>query len=333
MHTPQSAATPTESSGRRRILLTALAAGVLGGTALAATAQEVWKPTRPITLIVPFPPGGGSDVLVRSVAPALSARLGQTVVVDNKTGAAGAIGSDFVYRAAPDGYTLLVASLDAQSMAPHVQKVPFDATKFTLVGGMASMGYALMGRADLPAQTLPELLSLMKRQELTYASGGAGSSLHIFTELFARETGTKMLHVPYKGAGPGVLALLGGQVDLMMVPIAVAPQHRGKLKLYGITPGQRVESMKDVPTLSEQGVNVAGASWMGVVAPPATPSAVVNTVSAALSEIIASPELKPRLLEIGMTPISMSQPEFAKFYADEYRRWGDVVRSANIRAD
>lgn len=330
MRTTHSLATPT---GRRRIVLTALLAGLFGGTALAAAAQEAWKPNRPITIVVPFPPGGGSDVLARSVAPALSARLGQTVVIENKTGASGGIGSDFVYRAAPDGYTLLVASLDAQSMAPHLQKVAFDATKFTLVGGMASMGYALMGRPNLPAQTLPELVSLMKRQELTYGSGGAGSSLHVFTELFAKETGTKMLHVPFKGAGPGVLALLGGQVDLMMVPIAVAPQHRGKLKVYGITPGQRVESMKDVPTLSEQGINVAGASWIGVVAPPATPAAVVNTVSAALREVIASPELQPRLREIGMTPISMSPAEFAKFYADEYHRWGDVIRAANIRVE
>jgi len=324
----------TTSTGGRRIVLTALLAGLLGGTALgAAAAEEAWKPTRPITIVVPFPPGGGSDVLVRSVAPALSARLGQPIVIENKTGASGAIGSDFVYRAAPDGYTLLVASLDAQSMAPHLQKVAFDATRFTLVGGMASMGYALMGRPDLPAQTLPELVSLMKRQELTYGSGGAGSSLHVFTELFAKETGTKMLHVPFKGAGPGVLALLGGQVDVMMVPIAVAPQHREKLKVYGITPAQRVDSMKDVPTLSEQGIDVAGASWIGVVAPPATPAAVVNTVSAALREVIAAPQLQPRLREIGMTPITLSQAQFARFYADEYRRWGDVIKAANIRVE
>lgn len=318
---------------RRRVLFTALLAGALGGTTLVATAQDTWKPTRPITMVVPFPPGGGSDALIRSIAPSLSARLGQPVIIDNKAGASGAIGSEFVYRATPDGYTLLVASLDAQSMAPHLQKISFDATKFTLVGGMASMGYALMGRSDLPAQTLPELVALMKRQELNYGSGGTGSSLHIFTELFAKETGTKMLHVPFKGAGPGVLALLGGQIDLMMVPIAVAPQHQSKLKVYGITPAQRVDSMKDVPTLAEQGVNVSGASWIGVVAPPGTPVAVANTVSAAIREVIALPEIQRKLREIGMTSISMSHGEFAKFYADEYRRWGDIIKAANIRLE
>ena len=321
------------SAARRRVLFNVLLGGVLGGTTLITAAQETWKPTRPITMVVPFPPGGGSDVLMRAIAPNLASRLGQAVVVDNKTGASGAIGSDYVYRAAPDGYTLLVASLDAQSMAPHLQKVSFDATKFTLVAGMASMGYVLMGRSDLPAQTLPELLALMKRQELTYGSGGAGSSLHVFSELLAKETGAKMLHVPFKGAGPGVLALLGGQVDLMMVPMAVAPQHRSKLKVYGITSPQRVDSMKDVPTFAEQNLNVVGASWIGVVAPPGTPVAVANTVAAALREVMASPDIQTRLREIGMMPIAMSQSEFAKFYADEYRKWGDVIKAANIRAE
>jgi tripartite-type tricarboxylate transporter receptor subunit TctC len=308
-------------------------AGALVGTTLVTEAQETWKPTRPITVVVPAPPGGGADVLIRTIAPGLAARLGQSVIVDNKPGASGAIGSDFAYRAAPDGHTLLVASLDVQSMLPHLRKVSFDTMKFTMVGGMASMGYALMGRSDLPAQTLPELVALMKRQELTYGSAGAGTSLHIFTELFAKETGTKMLHVPFTGAGPSTLALLGGQVDLAMVPIAVAPQYLSKLKVYGITPAERVDSMKDVPTLAEQGVKVSGASWIGVVAPPGTPAAVANTVSAAIREVMASPETQRRLREIGMTPMSMSQGEFAKFYAVEYRHWGDVIKAANIRVE
>lgn len=317
----------------RRTILIGLVAVAFAGTPLGATAQTTWTPKQPIRMIVPFPPGGGSDTLVRSIAPSLSERLGHSIVVENKTGASGAIGSDFVYRAEPDGYTMLIASLDAQSMAPHLQKVNFDATKFTLVGGIASMGYALMGRSDLPANTLPELLELMKSQELTYGSGGTGSSLHIFTELFKKETGSKMLHVPFKGAGPGVLALLGGQVDLMMVPIASAPQYLSRLKVFGITPAERVNSMKDIPTLSEQGINVAGASWMGIVAPPGTPEIVANTVSAALSEVVASPEMQQKLAGMGMTPITMSRPQFKSFYADEYQRWGDAIKEANIRLE
>lgn len=317
---------------RRRILCGALATLAIGGvTPFGAAAQESSASSHAITMVVPFPPGGGSDTLVRTIAPSLSSRLGQPVVVINRTGASGAIGSSYVYRAKPDGHTFLVASLDAQSMAPHLQPVTFDATNFALVGGIASMGYALMGRADLPADTLPELIDLLKRENLTYGSGGVGSSLHIFTELFAKETGTKMLHVPFKGAGPGVLALLGGQIDLMMVPIAAAPQYLSELKVYGITPAERVDSMKDVATLVEQGIDVSGASWMGVVAPPKTPDDVTQRVSEALREVVALPDIQVQLAAIGMTPISMSQTEFAKFYLDEYQRWGEAIVDADIR--
>jgi len=317
----------------RGLALIGLVAVALAGVPAASSAQEKWNPTQPIRMIVPFPPGGGSDSLIRTIAPSLSQRLGQPVVIENRSGASGAIGSDFVYRAAPDGYSLLVASLDAQSMAPHLQNVNFDATKFSFVAGIASMGYALMGRSDLPANTLPELLDLMKTRELTYGSGGAGSSLHIFTELFAKETGTKMLHVPFKGAGPGVLALLGGQVDLMMVPIASAPQYLSKLKVFGITPDERVDSMKDVPTLKEQGINVAGASWMGILAPPGTPDDIAETVSSAVSEIVSDPATKKQFAPIGMTPMMMSRADFGKFYIDEYRRWGQVIKDADIRLE
>lgn len=316
---------------RRRALLSGIMA--LAFAMPAAHATSSWSPSQPILMVVPFPPGGGSDTLVRSIAPMLSERLGQSVVVENKSGASGAIGSDFVYRAAPDGYTMLIASMDAQSMAPHLHNVNFDATKFTLVGGIASMGYALMGRKDLPADTLPELIELLKKEDLTYASGGAGSSLHILTELFIKETGTDMLHVPFKGAGPGTLALLGGQVDLMMVPIAAAPQYRDQLKIYGITPDKRVDSLSDVPTLSEQGVDVVGASWMGVVAPPGTPDSVANTVYEAIAEVVRMPKVQENLLGMGMTPILMSRSEFQDFYIAEYRKWGGVVKDANITLD
>ncbi|MFZ2856499.1 Bug family tripartite tricarboxylate transporter substrate binding protein [Acidovorax sp.] len=321
-----------DTTTRRRLLAAAALASLAAAWSGTALAQD-WKPTKPITIIVPFPPGGGSDVLIRAVERGLSQRLGRPVVIENRTGASGAIGTEFAWRAAPDGYTLLVGSLDAHSMAPQLRKVPFDATKLVPVAGMASMGYVLMGRSDLPANNLAELIALGKTKELTYGSGGAGSSLHVFTELFARETDTKLLHVPFQGAGPGVLAVLGGQVDLMMVPIAVAPQHRGRLKAFGITPAQRVDSLKDVPTLSEQGVKVAGASWIGVLAPPGLPANIGNTVGAAIREVVASAEFQPRLREIGMQPIQMTQPEFAKFYLDEYKKWGDVIRAAHITVD
>lgn len=300
--------------------------------AFPALAQDAWKPTHPIRIVVPFPPGGGGDIVTRLVAKSMEGSLGQAIIVDNKPGASGSIGSDAAYRAAPDGYTLLSASLDAQAMYPHVGRVRFDSSRFVAVGGIAQMPYVLMGRLELPARDLPELRQLMKTRSLTYASAGAGSSLHVLAELFAKESGSPLLHVPYQGAGPGIQALLGGQVDLMMVPLAVAPQYRAKLRTYGVTSAQRADAMKDVPTLKEQGVNVVGESWAALLAPPGTPEAVVDSLSHALHLAVASPEVEQKLRDLGMTPITMTRKDFAQFYGAEYRRWGDVIKAAQIHA-
>jgi tripartite-type tricarboxylate transporter receptor subunit TctC len=316
----------------RRFFTGALCLALAASAAAPALAQEPWKPTRPIKIVVPFPPGGGGDIITRLVAKSMEASLGQAIVVENRPGASGSIGSDATYRAAPDGYTLLSASLDAQAMYPHVGNVPFDPARFVPVGGMAQMPYVLMGRPDLPASNLSELRQLMRGKTLTYASGGSGSSLHVFAELLAREAGSPLLHVPYQGAGPGIQALLGGQVDLMMVPLAVAPQHRAKLRAYGVTSAQRAEAMKDVPTLKEQGVNVVGDSWAALLAPPGTPESVVESLSQALRQAVGTPEVSQKLRELGMTPITMTRRDFAQFYGAEYRRWGDVIKSARIRA-
>jgi tripartite-type tricarboxylate transporter receptor subunit TctC len=218
-------------------------------------------------------------------------------------------------------------------MYPHVNKVGFDSAKYVPIGGMAQMGYVLMGRPDLPATTLLELRTLMKATKLSYASAGPGSSLHVFTELFAKEANSQMLHVPFQGAGPGLQALAGGQVDLMMVPMAVAPQFRSKLRVYAVTSAQRVEAMKDVPTFAEQGLNVVGDSWAALLAPPGTSAAMVDALANALHEAVAAPEVTKKLREMGMTPMTMSRKDFAEFYASEYRRWGEVIKTANIRLD
>lgn len=316
----------------RRLVATLLGLGMAASVVLPATAQDAWRPARPIKLVVPFPPGGGGDVITRLVARSMETSLGQAFIVENKPGASGSIGSDAAYRAAPDGYTLLSASLDAQAMYPHVSTVGFDSARFVPIGGMAQMGYVLMGRSDLPAATLAELRAVMKTKTLSYASAGAGSSLHVFTELFAKENGSPLLHVPYQGAGPGVQALLGGQVDLMMVPLAVAPQYRSKLRVYAITSAHRADTMKDVPTFAEQGLNVVGDSWAALLAPPGTPEPVVESLAAALRHAVATPEVSQKLRDMGMTPILMSRKDFAQFYASEYRRWGEVIKTAQIRA-
>lgn len=324
--------TRTSASASRRHFLACVASAASAFTPLASLAAD-WKPSRPITLIVPFAAGGGSDIAGRLVAQVMSQVLGQPVVVDNKSGASGAIGSEYVYRAAPDGYTLLLGSLDAQGLYPHLRKVGFDSAKFVQIGGTATMGYAIMGRADLPAADLQSLVALGKRQELTYGSGGTGSSLHVFIELFARETGIKLLHVPYQGAGPALQAIAGGQVDLMPVPLAVAPQYRGRLKVYGTTTARRVDSLREVPTLTEQGVNVVGESWSAVLAPPGTPQPIITTLAAALRHAVEAPEMAKKWSDLGVNPLKLTGQQFSQFYADEYRKWGEVIRAAGIKLD
>jgi tripartite-type tricarboxylate transporter receptor subunit TctC len=317
----------------RRAALRVLGFAAGGFASALSMAEDAWKPTRPITVVVPFPAGGGSDIAGRLLAQQLSTRLGQAVVVENKAGASGAIGSEFVYRATPDGYTLLLGGLDAQGMYPHLRKVGFDSARFVQLGGTAQMGYALMGRAELPADNFSALIVLAKQKELTYGSGSTGSSLHVVMELFAREAGIKLLHVPYQGAGPALQAIAGGQVDLMPVPIAVAPQYRSRLKAYGSTAAKRVESIKDIPTLREQGLNVVCESWGALLAPPGTPQPIVQTLSTALQDSVASPEMMKKWAEMGMTPVGLPPAQFAQFYADEYRKWGEVIRVTNIRLD
>lgn len=314
-------------------LSNAVCFGILAVAALPAQAQEAWKPTRPIRVVVPFPPGGGGDILTRILTKPMEASLGQSLVVDNKPGATGAIGSDFAYRSAPDGHTLLSTSLGPMAMYPHMSSVPFDAARFVPIGGIGQMGYVLMGRGDLPAASLGELRTLMKSRTLSYASGGAGSPQHVLTELFAKEAGAALLHVPYQGAAPAAQAILGGQVDLMMVPLAVASQYRGRLRAYALSSAERGEWMKDVATFKEHGMNVVGEAWAALLAPPGTPEAVVESLSRALRQALASPEVIQKLREQGMSPMSLSRKEFAEFYSVEYRRWGEVIKSANIRAE
>lgn len=303
-------------------------------TGTGATAQEAWTATKPIKLVVPFSPGGGADVAARLIAQSMEARLGQPVFVENKAGASGAIASDYVYGAAPDGSVLLVGTADTQSMNPHVNKVRFDASKFVPVAGIAVIPFVLMGRPELPAADLPALLALMKSQSLTYSSSGAGAASHIDTSIFANSAKvTNLVHIPYQGAGPALQALAASQVDLMMVPMSSAVQYRSKLRTYGVASLARVDAIKDVPTLAEQGVPVNGDSWCGVLAPPGTPPAITAALSKAIRDTVAAPEMQKKLRDIGMTPVGLTQAEFQKFYGDEYLRWGDAIKAANLKTD
>jgi tripartite-type tricarboxylate transporter receptor subunit TctC len=219
-------------------------------------------------------------------------------------------------------------------MYPHLNKVRFETPKFVPIGGMFRMPYVLMGRADLPAANVNELAALMRTKSLSIGNAGAGSSLHILAGMFTQVAkAPDTLHVPFQGAAPGLQALLGGQIDLMMVPLVSAPQYRSKLRTYGIASLQRVDSMKDVPTLVEQGYAVSGDSWAGLVAPPGTPDAIAGALGKALRDSVSSPEMTKKITEMSVLPINSSPSEFSKFYLEEYRKWGEVIKTTGIKVE
>lgn len=328
-------ATPIpQTSMHRRQLLAGLAAAGLCATAPMALAQSAWKPAGPVKIVVPWPPGGASDILARYIANGLGDKLGQPVVVENRAGAAGSIGSAAVYSAPPDGTTLLLGITDSNSIYPHVVQTRYDSTKFVPVAPVGQSAFMLLGRPDLPASNLQELLALARKQQLSYASAGVGGSPHLMTVAFARIAKLdNLLHVPYTGMAPALQALLANQVDFMLVSVGGATQYRSKLKFFGVTSAQRVPAIGDVPTLSEQGVAMVGGFWMGVLAPPNTPAATVSALAKAIDEVTATPEYKAKVVEFGMSTLSGTQAEFSKYYLDEYRKWGEVVKAANIKVE
>ena len=319
---------------RRRQLLAALAGAGLAGTTPFAQAQAAWKPAGPVKFVVPYPPGGASDILIRLISPGLSERLGQPAVVENKAGATGSIGSGYVYSAPADGTTLLVGLSDPLSIYPHLAKTPYDASKFVPVASIGSTPFVLLGRPGLPASNLQELIALAKKQPLNYANAGMGGSIHMMTLAFGRAAGIdKMLHVPYTGMAPALQALMANQVDVVFSVVGGATQYRSRLKFFGVTSAERVPAVPEVLTFTEQGLPLVQELWMGVLAPPNTPAATVAALSKAINEVVATPAYKARTTELAMSANPMPQPEVAGYYLDEYRKWGELVRSSNVKLD
>lgn len=318
---------------RRQLLATLAAAPFVGATPFVR-AQATWTPAVPIKIVVPFPPGGSSDILARFISMGIGEKLGQPVVVENRPGATGSIGSAYVYGAPANGTTLLLGITDSNSIYPHLAQTRYDATKFVTVAPLASTGFVLLGRPELPANNLQELLALMKKDKLSYASAGAGSGPHMMAVAFANAAKVdNLLHVPYTGMAPALTALMGKQVDIMLVAVGGAAQYRSKLKFYGVSSAQRVTAIPDVPTLKEQGLDIVGEAWMGVLAPPNTPAAVTTALAKAFNEVTSTPEYKAKVVDLGMSTLSGSPVEFGKLYMDEYRKWGDLVRTANVKLE
>jgi len=302
----------------------------------AAAAAQSDFPSRPIRLIVPFAAGGGNDILARAVAAKLQAKLGQPVVVENKAGAGGNIGAEFVARAAPDGYTLLIAT-NTVVINPHVQKsVPFDVRRdFAPIALLASTPFVLVVNNDLPVRSVGQLVDFARANpnRLSYASTGLGTPHHLGMELFRSLTGTTMVHVPYKGSVPALTDTATGQTQLMFATInAAMPFMQGqRVRALGVGERTRLASMRELPTIAESGVpGFELTAWYALLAPAATPAAVQKRLSEAVLQGMSEADTRERLSPSGFEITSGTPAELRALIATDYEQWGRVVRTAGI---
>jgi tripartite-type tricarboxylate transporter receptor subunit TctC len=327
---------------QRRALL---AAGLL----LPAThtwSQGAW-PAKPVRIVVPFAAGGTTDILARALAPELQQALGQPVVVDNKPGAGGNTGAAEVAKAAADGYTLLMGTVGTHAINVSLYpKLPYDPIKdfapVTLVAGVPNVLVMNPGTAQrLAIQSVPDLVRALKAQpgRLNMASSGNGTSIHLAGELFKSMTGTFMVHIPYRGSGPALIDLMGGQMDLMFdnLPSAMPHIRSGRLEALAVTSAVRSSALPDLPTVAEAGgpmlAGYEASSWFGLLAPAHTPMEIVNRLQAETAKALATPAIKERLQSQGAIPSGMTSAEFARLIDAETKKWGKVVRSSGAKVD
>jgi tripartite-type tricarboxylate transporter receptor subunit TctC len=318
----------------------------IGWLALAAAtwlapwqAQAQAYPEHPIRFVVPYPPGGGTDVIARIVQGKLQAALGQNIVIDNKGGAGGSVGTDVVAKAPHDGYTVLF-TLNSHTVNPAIYaKLPFDTLKdFEPVGTVASLPQILVANPAFPANNVAELIALAKAKPgtLAYASVGVGSPGHLAGELFKLRTGTQITHVPYRGGGPAVTDVMGGQVPLLWVSIPAAAQHvkSGKLKALGVSTLKRSAAFPDVPTLQEAGVpDFEVDSWYAMFVPAKTPRPVIAKLNQALNTALQDPEVREKLLQQGSEAVGGTPEALGKTVDAELVKWAKLAKDANIKAE
>ena len=316
----------------------ALAVALLASHHASVHAQAY--PSRPVTLVVPFPPGGGTDTGGRILAEQLGKRWGQAVLVENKGGAAGQIGADQVAKARPDGYTLLLGNIGTQAINPSLyRKLPYNPDKaFVPISLVAELPLAMMVNPSVPARTPAEFIALAKSKpgQLNYSSAGAGGAPHLAAEMFKDRTGTFIVHVPYRGGGPALADLLAGQVQLSFLTVLEASGQikTGKLRALAVTGDKRVPALPDVPTLAETvlpGFNAI--SWIGLLAPTGTPQEIVDKVAADVRAVLADDTVKARLAALGAVARATTPQEFGKLIADDRARYGEIIRSRHITID
>lgn len=307
--------------------------------ALAPLSQAQSWPAKPVKMVVPFPAGGPTDVLTRTLSDKLGHALGQPVVVDNKPGAGGTIGSDFVAKSAPDGYTLLMATGSTHSVGPYLQKVPYDPQKD--FAPIVYVGYAtnvLLVSPALGVNTVQELIDYAKRNpgKLNYSTSGVGSVAHLTSEMFAAQAGITMTHVPYKGTQLSIPDLMSGQVGLLFDNVMTAKPHVDTKRLKGIAISslQRSTIVPDIPTIAESGLpGFDSWNYFGVFAPAGTPRAVIERVNAEMNRVLADPAVKDRFYQLGFEVTGGTPAQFAAVVQSESQRWSKVIHDANVKAE
>ena len=326
---------------RRTLIQTAIAG--LTATALPSFAQGAWPTGKAITYLVPFPAGGTTDVLGRLVSQKLGAVLGTSVVIDNRGGAGGSVGSEIASRAAPDGYTMLGGTISSHAINVSLYpKIGYDPIKsFAPVTLIGTNPVVLVVNAASPYKTLKDVLEASKAKAggLSSASAGTGTSQHLSLELLAFKSGVKFTHVPYKGSGPAIQDVIGGQVDMMFDTTVVAAPHiqSGKLRAIAVTSAKRLASMPDVPTVAESGVKGLGdfevVSWQAIFVPAGTPAPIVERLHKEIRTILAQPDMQGKMKSFGMEPADMTTTQIAAFQKAEVDKWAQVIKAANIKVE
>ena len=317
---------------RFKLLLLLVASGI----ALGAQAQSAW-PERFVRLVIPFPASTSPDIVMRLVGPQLSAMWGQQMVIENRVGAAGNIGTGAVVNAAPDGYTLLYTVNSTICANPHLYpKMTFDPVKgLEPISLAVNLGYVLVGSNKLPAKDLRELIALARAQpgKLTYSSSGVGVGTHIVMELLLGATGMQMLHVPMNT--PATASVFSGETNLTMSPYTtgIPAAKSGKARGYGVTLAKRAETLPDVPAIGELVPGYLGDAWHGLFAPAGTPRAIIDKVAADVARVLANPEIRAKLAGMGLETVGNTPAEFAAVVKIDHAKWGKVIRDANIKLD
>ena len=318
---------------------TGVGVGVLLLTCVGFAGAQTY-PARPIRFIVPFPPGGGNDVMARIIGQKLTDAWGQQVVIDNRGGAGGNIGTEIAARAAPDGYTLFLGGVGSHGTNPGLQaKLPYDPVKdFAPVSQIASASLVAVANVTLPAKSIAELIKIAQQRpgQINYASAGTGSIAHLSVELFNAMAKVNLQHVPYKGTGPALTDLFSGQVQLLFnSALSMTPLIRGnRVRALAVTSATRIRPLPEVPSIAESGVpGYDVTSWYGVLAPASTPSVIVEKLSAEIARIVRAPELHERLLSEGANPVGNTPAQFAAFINSELKRWRKVIQDAGIKVE